>query len=941
MGHEIVYCSECQVRLSGTDFEKGKAFHIHDSSVCADCAKKLLPTLPPEERERIIAGSARSASSARLPVPPGASKPGSTARMKMAPPRPPSQRMTRPIEKVEEPGEDEEPEEAPSPKRKIALIAGIGGGALLLVVVLVLALSGKKEPGGAAEDPVKPAPPLKPGEAALKRAQDFCGSNPADFDGQVRAWEEAVRQAQGTPRHEEARKELAALAARQKDVIENQWIAFESELRGPLEREEFKAALDACERSAPLFNARAWKDRVGVRIKEVRERPAALFQQVKEKAAEAKGRGDADELGRLRERLGRWGVGNFLADFDSEFAMAPPAPPPAPAPAPGPEAPAPAPKPALPPAAAAYRERWEKAMRHASARDFTAAASEIVNASRAVDDADLRQEAAADLEAANLLDAALGEALKLLAKWPAGQKLALAFLDEGGNPRRFEGAVFQARPHQVVLRTEEETVVVEFGEVSGASLAEVFAARADRKPDADARLAAFLCLLDGDAEAAKKYVPGPGPAVHEKYWEFARGLAEERARTDTEAAKKEAEARKAFCEAAREIAVPGKTWAGLQKVNGLLADFAETAFVRRNKASLAARKEAGKEYYFLPSDLVPSGTFKTGLSPKGTDALIAGDDLVAKTNYVEFEFSALPGTEYRCWVLMGGCCRENFTFYQQATELTMPDPKNSRQILQAEPDANCAQLVKVSVQNLKPSHAAHGGKKEPTRFEWVPLPLPKYGSPGTKAVRLLAEVKGAAIARVLVTSLRKELPKDAELKELGKARSDEAALGLGGKRPTGKILREWWSGFGGTSVNDLRGRLNQKPSGSDLLEVFDAPVEWANDYGTRIRGYVHPPRTGQYVFWIASDDNSELWLSTDEDPANKKLIGSVPEWTGHNEWGKVPSQKSEPVKLEAGRRYYIEALQKEGGGGDHLSVGWQLPGGAQERPIPGARLSDK
>jgi hypothetical protein len=45
------------------------------------------------------------------------------------------------------------------------------------------------------------------------------------------------------------------------------------------------------------------------------------------------------------------------------------------------------------------------------------------------------------------------------------------------------------------------------------------------------------------------------------------------------------------------------------------------------------------------------------------------------------------------------------------------------------------------------------------------------------------------------------------------------------------------------------------------------------------------------------------------------------------------------IALTAGQRYYIEALQKDGGGGDHLAVGWQLPSGTLERPIPGTRLS--
>ena len=51
--------------------------------------------------------------------------------------------------------------------------------------------------------------------------------------------------------------------------------------------------------------------------------------------------------------------------------------------------------------------------------------------------------------------------------------------------------------------------------------------------------------------------------------------------------------------------------------------------------------------------------------------------------------------------------------------------------------------------------------------------------------------------------------------------------------------------------------------------------------------------TGNYIFWIASDDNSELCLSTSDDsPANKVSIASVPEWTASRQWNKFPSQKS-------------------------------------------------
>ncbi|MDB6030146.1 MAG: hypothetical protein JWM16_484, partial [Verrucomicrobiales bacterium] len=56
------------------------------------------------------------------------------------------------------------------------------------------------------------------------------------------------------------------------------------------------------------------------------------------------------------------------------------------------------------------------------------------------------------------------------------------------------------------------------------------------------------------------------------------------------------------------------------------------------------------------------------------------------------------------------------------------------------------------------------------------------------------------------------------------------------------------------------------------------------------------------------------------------------------EWTKEANQVSSPIALVGGRRYYIEALMKEGAGGDNLAVRWQLPNGTIEEPIPGSRM---
>ncbi len=159
------------------------------------------------------------------------------------------------------------------------------------------------------------------------------------------------------------------------------------------------------------------------------------------------------------------------------------------------------------------------------------------------------------------------------------------------------------------------------------------------------------------------------------------------------------------------------------------------------------------------------------------------------------------------------------------------------------------------------------------------------------------------------------------------------------------ILREFWLGLPGSTVSDLTSApaFPNAPSGRTFPTLFEAPSSFDENYGTRMRGYVKAPTTGNYRFWIAGDDNCELWLSTDENPGSRRLVARVLTWTNSRVWeeprdGNNLAQKSAAIPLVAGRKYYIEALHKEGGGGDCLAVGWQLPSGVLERPIPGSRL---
>ncbi|MHC4583887.1 MAG: LamG-like jellyroll fold domain-containing protein [Planctomycetota bacterium] len=161
-------------------------------------------------------------------------------------------------------------------------------------------------------------------------------------------------------------------------------------------------------------------------------------------------------------------------------------------------------------------------------------------------------------------------------------------------------------------------------------------------------------------------------------------------------------------------------------------------------------------------------------------------------------------------------------------------------------------------------------------------------------------------------------------------------------QPTGQIMFEYWFDIGGVNVSDLTGAAGypDSPDSGELRDKFEGPVDWLDNYGVRVRGFLYPPEDGDYTLWISGDDFIELYLSTDDDPANAALIAEVPGWTQYLEWGKYPEQQSAPITLVAGQKYYIEALMKEAGGGDSVTAGWTGPGIGEELVvIDGAYLS--
>ena len=152
----------------------------------------------------------------------------------------------------------------------------------------------------------------------------------------------------------------------------------------------------------------------------------------------------------------------------------------------------------------------------------------------------------------------------------------------------------------------------------------------------------------------------------------------------------------------------------------------------------------------------------------------------------------------------------------------------------------------------------------------------------------------------------------------------------------GTIVREIWRNISGTSVSSIP--VNTTPDNTVTLTSLSTTNYYANNYGSRIHGHICAPESGTYMFWISGDDNSELWLSSDDDPANKTRIAYVTGSTHVNEWTRYSSQQSNLITLAQGHRYYIEVLQKEANGADHVEVGWRLPSNIVERPMQGQHL---
>ena len=141
----------------------------------------------------------------------------------------------------------------------------------------------------------------------------------------------------------------------------------------------------------------------------------------------------------------------------------------------------------------------------------------------------------------------------------------------------------------------------------------------------------------------------------------------------------------------------------------------------------------------------------------------------------------------------------------------------------------------------------------------------------------------------------------------------------------GVITRKVFNDIPGTLLEELTtsAKFPNLPDSVDYLDRFESYTNIAGGYGIQLQGYVIPPVSGEYTFYFCAGDVGPLFLSSDSGPANKVLIASEPEGNppgdgltpltdhGHGYRGNPPANISAPIHLDAGGRYYLEALLKK------------------------------
>ena len=151
-----------------------------------------------------------------------------------------------------------------------------------------------------------------------------------------------------------------------------------------------------------------------------------------------------------------------------------------------------------------------------------------------------------------------------------------------------------------------------------------------------------------------------------------------------------------------------------------------------------------------------------------------------------------------------------------------------------------------------------------------------------------------------------------------------------------------WTGISGTAVSALTSSADYPNNPTDSIEITNGleigsrngNAGWndsfGDNYGMRVTGVLTAPGTGDFHFFLRSDDASQFFLNTSgpaiPDTAGTPLIREDGCCNAFYEPGTDQSSTTTPVSLVAGQQYGFVVLLKEGGGGDGVAVGMRVVG---------------
>jgi hypothetical protein len=152
--------------------------------------------------------------------------------------------------------------------------------------------------------------------------------------------------------------------------------------------------------------------------------------------------------------------------------------------------------------------------------------------------------------------------------------------------------------------------------------------------------------------------------------------------------------------------------------------------------------------------------------------------------------------------------------------------------------------------------------------------------------------------------------------------------------PVAKPLIRYYDGLGGGTLPSIPADTTPYTAAQLLVNglVAPIPVNRANNYSARSRGYIRPTVTGLYTIWISSDDAGFFSLGA----ANGSTCGLPISVSNAGYSGAQGSTgASFTVNLTANVAYPYEMGYSEGAGGDYIQIDWSV-GGSARSVIPAA-----